>query len=258
MKQFNVLYNNVSRETIINKKDYMNIKENIKKVFNKYNIEISDEKAENIDKFNNLMLDYNKIHNLTSLTSEFDVIYKHYLDSVLAQNIIPNNSKVIDLGCGGGFPSIPLKIINETLIFTAVDSVGKKTNFVESAKNTLNLDNFNVINSRIEDLAYDNNYREQYDIVVSRALASLQTVIEYSAPFLKNGGKIISYKGSNYEEEIKLSKNALNKLNCKIVEIKEIFIEELETYRYFIVIEKFDTISKTYPRKQNKPRLQPL
>ena len=161
-------------------------------------------------------------------------------------------------GTSGGFPSIPLKIMNESLNFTAVDSVGKKTTFVNNAKNTLNLSNFDVINSRIEDLAYKNEYREQYDIVISRALAPLPTVLEYSAPFLKNGGKIISYKGVNYEEELKLSENALKKLNCRIIDTIKFYIKETDSYRYFLIIEKFDNISKNYPRKQNKPRLQPL
>lgn len=236
----------------------MNISKKLENVLKEYNIQSNSEKLDKLDKFNNLMLEYNKVHNLTSIVDEFNVIYKHYLDSLLIINNIPDNSKIIDLGCGGGFPSIPLKLFNNSLDFTAVDSVGKKTNFVNIAKNELNLDNFNVINSRIEELAYKLDFREQYDIVVSRALASLPTVIEYSAPFLKNGGLIISYKGTNYQEEIDNSSNALTKLNCRIKEIKEFYIKELETYRYFIIIEKFDNISKNYPRKQNKPRLQPL
>jgi len=236
----------------------MNITNELKKVLNKYNIKSDDKIVENIDNFNNLMLEYNKTHNLTSITEKNEIIYKHYLDSLLGLNLIENNSKVIDLGCGGGFPSIPLKIANNTLNFTAVDSVGKKTKFVEYAKNQLNLDNFNVINSRIEDLAFKSEYREKYDIVVSRAVASLPTIIEYSAPFLKNNGTIICYKGINYLDEIKLSDNALKQLNCKIVDIKEYYIEEINQKRYFIIIKKFETISNQYPRKQNKPRLQPL
>lgn len=242
----------------INIKEYMNISKKLIDVFNEYNIELSDEKSLKIEKFNNLMLEYNQIHNLTTLTSEFDVIYKHYLDSVLIINNIPDNCKIIDLGCGGGFPSIPLKILNESLNFTAVDSVGKKTTFVNNAKNELKLNNFDVINSRIEDLAYKNEFREKYDIVVSRALAPLSTVIEYSAPFLKNGGKIISYKGANYKEEIKNSTNAFQKLNCRLVDTVKFYIKETDTYRYFLIIEKFKDIPKNYPRKQNKPRIQPL
>ena len=101
-------------------------------------------------------------------------------------------------------------------------------------------------------------YREQFDMVISRALAPMPTIIEYSAPFLKNGGKIISYKGSNYKEEIEISKNALNQLNCTIEEIKEYNIDELNTSRYVIIIKKHNTIPNKYPRKQNKPRLNPL
>lgn len=234
------------------------MKDQLKEIFNKYNIPVNNTQLEKFELFNTLMLDYNKTHNLTSITEESEILYKHYLDSVLPYSLIKNNSKVIDLGCGGGFPSIPLKIINESLDFTAVDSVNKKTEFVNTAKNKLNFDNFNVIHTRIEDLASKTDFREKYDYIISRAVAPLNIILEYSAPFAKNNGYIICYKGSKYLEEIESAKNALKVLNCEIIDIKEYFITEIDSYRYVLIIKKKETISMKYPRKQNKPRLQPL
>lgn len=236
----------------------MLLKLDIIKVFENHNIKINDSQAEKLAEFNNLMQEYNKIHNLTSITDDSEVLYKHLLDSVLPIDLMEDNSKIIDIGCGAGFPSVPLAILNPNLKITAIDSVGKKTEFVKIAKNKLNLDNLEVIHTRIEDLANNKDYRESFDYVVSRAVASLPTILEYSAPFLKNNGKILSYKGSNYKSEVDISNNALNKLNCRINKVYEYNIAELELKRYVLSIEKFDFIAKTYPRKQNKPRLQPL
>jgi 16S rRNA (guanine527-N7)-methyltransferase len=243
---------------ILYKKVNMDFKKILKTKLNNYNLPNSNEICDNLITFNNLMLDYNKSHNLTSITEENDVIIKHFIDSTLPIDLFPNNSTIIDLGCGGGFPSIPLKIMNKTLNITAVDSVQKKTNFVQLASEALSFDNFNVVHSRIEDLAFKKEYREQYDIVISRALAQLSTVIEYSAPFLKNNGVIISYKGTNYKEELEKSKNALKLLNCKVESIKEYYVSELETTRYIIIIKKLGCTPNKYPRPQNKPRLKPL
>lgn len=205
-----------------------------------------------------MMIKYNESHNITNITEEDEVIIKHYLDSILPVELIKDNSKVIDLGCGGGFPSIPLKIMNNTLDFTAIDSVNKKTEFVKSVANELKLDNFNVIHTRIEDLAFKNEFREKYNYIVSRAVAPLNVILEYSAPFAKNDGYILCYKGSKYQEEIDSAQNALKLLNCKVEKVKEYYIEEIDAYRYIIIIKKYDQINKKYPRKQNKPRLQPL
>lgn len=236
----------------------MDFKNKIKEKFNKYNINIDDNQIELLYNFHENLLKYNEIHNLTRIIDADDAIIKHYLDSVLPIKLLKNDSKIIDIGCGGGFPSIPVKILNDKLNITAIDSVNKKTNFVNLMKNTLNFSDFEVIHTRIEDLAHNLNYREKFDYAISRAVAPLNTIIEYSAPFLKNNGYIISYKGSNYEEELKNSTNALEKLHCKVEKIEKYYIEELDTYRYAIIIKKLGDISKNYPRKNNKPRIQPL
>lgn len=233
-------------------------KELLKEKLNKYSIPFSDESADKLVSFNDMMLEYNKSHNLTSITDEEGVLFKHFIDSLAPIDIFKENTQIIDIGCGGGFPSVPLAIINKNLNILAVDSVNKKTEFVKMVKNTLNLPNLSVKNARIEDLAQDANYREQFDTVISRAVASLNTIIEYSAPLLKVGGKIVAYKGSNYKEELTNAKNALNILKCSIKEVKEYYLDEIDANRVVIIIEKQEKTPNKYPRKQNKPRLNPL
>lgn len=237
----------------------MNFREKIKEIFGKHNISLSDKQAENFEKYYENLIKINQIHNLTAITEENDVIYKHFLDSVLPVGELNNNSKILDIGCGAGFPSIPLAIMNNTLKIIAIDSVGKKVDFVNNTAQILDLSqNIQAKHTRIEDLARKSEYREQFDYVVSRAVAPLNIILEYSAPFLKNNGYIISYKGSNYEEELKNSENALKLLNCKLENVKEYLLPDINTTRYVLIIKKIDNISTKYPRSQNKPRTNPL
>ena len=237
----------------------MNFREKLQNVFQNNKIHINEEQQRKFEIYYNNLLETNKIHNLTTITEENDVIIKHFLDSVLPYKEIPNNAKIIDIGSGAGFPSIPLKIMNDSFNITAIDSVGKKVDFIKNQVECLKLqNNFEVIHTRIEDLAHNPIFREQFDIVVSRAVAPLSVIIEYSSAFLKNNGYILSYKGNNFEDEIKASANALKILNCKIEEVFKYYIKEIDTYRYILKIKKFDDISPKYPRGQNKPRLSPL
>ncbi len=230
----------------------------INKIFCDYNIPIQEKTCENMQKLVESMLKYNETHNLTAITEQNDVLYKHILDSVLPYRLFTDSQKVLDIGCGAGFPSVPLAIVNNNLNITAIDSVQKKTDFVKMVKNQLNLENLSVIHTRIEDFARNSEFREGFDIVVSRAVAPLNIILEYSAPMLKNGGYIYAYKGINYEEEIAKASNAFELLDCKVENIDKFYIKEMDTYRYLIRIKKLSSISSKYPRRQNKPRLNPL
>lgn len=233
-------------------------KEVIKEKLTKYGIVCNDTSVDNLVVFVEKMLEYNKTHNLTSITDDGGILYKHLIDSLLPIDLFEQNTQIIDIGCGGGFPSVPLSIMNRNLNILAVDSVNKKTEFVKTVKNTLNLANLTVKNTRIEDLAQTQEYRETFDTVISRAVAPLNTIIEYSAPLLKVGGQIIAYKGSNYEDEINTAKNALKVLKCELKEVKLYKIDEIDAIRAVIIIKKLDKTPTKYPRKQNKPRLAPL
>ena len=237
----------------------MNFKEKLKNITQNYGFNLNNTQINLFEKYYNDLIETNKIHNLTTITEENDVIFKHFLDSILPIKLFKDNSKIIDIGCGAGFPSIPLKIINNSLSITAIDSVGKKIDFVESEAKRLGISSdFTAIHTRIEDLAKNTAFREQFDFVISRALAKIRTILEYSAPFLKQNGLIICYKGSNYLEELSESENALKELNCEVVDTKEYYISEIDAKRYIIIIKKVGKTPNKYPRSGNKPRLSPL
>lgn len=235
----------------------MDISSDIKSVLDEYNIVSTPKICAFLSKFIEIMLEYNEKINITAITEKDDIIYKHLLDSIWICSKFRDNSKIIDIGCGGGFPSIPLKIIKDNLNITAIDSNNKKINFVNLAISELNLAGIEAIHTRIEDIAHGKT-RESYDYAISRAVAPLPTIIEYSAPLVKIGGYVVAYKGSNYEEELSISTNAMQKLGCAVENIEKIYIKELDTYRYVLFIKKLHKTDSKYPRSQNKPRLQPL
>ena len=227
-------------------------------LYDYYRIYIDRKISEDLAKFVEMMLEYNKKHNLTSITDVDEVLLKHLLDSLLPIKLLNESDKILDIGCGAGFPSVPLAIVNRNLNITAIDSVQKKTDFVEMVKKELKLDNLRVIHTRIEDFARLPEERETYDVVVSRAVAPLNVITEYSAPMLKNGGHIFAYKGVNFNDEIKVAEKAFRLLDCSVADITGFYVYELETNRYVIRVRKNSTIIPKYPRKQNKPRTKPL
>jgi len=203
--------------------------------------------------YNELVL-YNEKVNLTAITDKDEFETKHFLDSLQGYSLI--NDKVLDIGAGAGFPSLPLAIINENINFTLIESVGKKTDFLKFIADKLELKNAVIIKSRVEDL----NKQTKYDFVVARAVSGLNTLLEYSLPFLKIGGKLIAYKGQNYNDEIIAAKNALNILGGQVEKIVDYELEindEIQN-RYLIVVKKIKETAVKFPRGQNKPRLNPL
>ena len=234
----------------------MEFKIELKKIFKKYQINLSDEQCESFEKYYNLLIEWNKKFNLTSITDRDEVILKHFLDSCVTIMMINDNSYIIDIGAGAGFPSIPLKILNPTLKLVLVDSVNKKITFLNEIIKQLNLKNTIAIHERIEDIAHKEIYREKFDYVVSRAVASLNTLSEYALPFLKLDGIFLAYKSFDVESEINNSKNAIALLGGKL---ENIIIKNLENLsRKIVVIKKINLTQKLYPRSKNKPRTNPL
>lgn len=217
-------------------------------------INLSDEKAKALYDFYLLVSSENKKYNLTSITEEQDFFTKHILDSLLAKDFFAGQKKVVDLGSGGGFPAVPIKIYNPDLDVTMIDSVGKKTNFLNFACERLGLENIRAEHVRIEDFAKDN--RQKFDICSARAVAGLATLLEYALPLLKVGGICVFYKAQKVEEEILASQNALRILGAKIE--KTCRFDLCGNQRYVLIVKKISPTPDKYPRPQNKPRLMPL
>ena len=228
----------------------------LKELFEKYDIELNDKQLDQFDCFYNLVITENEKYNLTAITQKQDFAIKHLLDCCLPYMLLKKDASVLDVGAGAGFPSIPLKILRPDLKITMLDSLNKRVNFLNMCIEKLNLQNCKAIHSRAEDFAKDN--REKYDIAIARAVAGLNTLSEYCLPFVKIGGSFIALKGSAYIEELKEADFAIKLLGGKIKDIQKITINEIESERANVVIEKILITPKKYPRGKNLPRLKPL
>ena len=212
---------------------------------------------EKFDKFSQLLLEHNKICNLTSVTDEKGVKYKHFFDSIFGEELISFGSSVVEIGSGGGFPSIPLKIVRDDLKFTLIEATAKKCRFLQSVVDSLSLNCVKVENLRAEEGAHNKNLREKFDFAVARAVAQLNTLCEYCLPFVKVGGKFIAYKGEALEE-IATAENAIKILGGEIEEVIPYSLPEDFGKRTLIVIKKIKNTPPLYPRGQGKERKQPL
>ncbi len=193
----------------------------------------------------------NEKYNLTAIKDYNDFLLKHIKDSELGKEFV--YGKVLDIGSGAGFPGIVLKIKKPEINITMIDGTGKKVNFINSLIKKLNLKDARAIHTRIEDY----NEKEKFDVVTARAVAPLKILAEYALPFLKIGGVFVAYKSEDVDNEIKEADNAIKKLGGKLIDVKERKLNE-EITRKFIIIKKEKKCDSIYPRKQNKPRLQPL
>lgn len=228
---------------------------NLKELFLKYNITLSDEQIDKFNKYYEYLIGENEKYNLTAITEKNDVYLKHFIDSVLPYNYFKSNSFILDVGAGAGFPSIPLAILRPDLNFILIDSVNKKVNFLNQLISVLNLSNVTTFHTRCEDFAKNN--REKYDYVVARAVAPMNTLCEYLIPFAKVNGIIVMYKGDNYLDELKASENVLKMFHVKHLDTLKYTIEG-EMTRNIIILQKLEKTNPKYPRGGNKPRLNPL
>ncbi len=237
-------------------------KQNIEILEKNLNITITKQVNEIFENFSQLFKIYNTHTNLISKNDEKNLFEKHIYDS-LALNLFlekyqqQENTTILDIGTGGGFPSIPLAIYYKDLKITPLDSIAKKIGFVELVQKELRLENLTPICKRVEDLP--TTYKESFDIVTSRAVASLNTLLEYTIPYLKVGGYFVAYKSKNVDEEIKMAQNAFEKLNAQIVDRIEYKLPLEEDYfRELLIIKKFQATPKIYPRKSGQAKKNPL
>lgn len=225
---------------------------------NSIGIELTDPQLNAFETYYDMLIDRNKVMNLTAITEFDEVMDKHFLDSVyLFRSIeLKADYKLIDIGTGAGFPGIPLKIVFPELKITLLDSLNKRVGFLNDVIDELNLNDIEAIHGRAEDIARDKAYRASYDIAVSRAVANLSTLSEYCLPFVKIGGKFVSYKSGDCADEVDNAKAAIHLLGGKINKIDEFSYSN--NSRSFIVIDKVMNTSNKYPRKAGLPSKKPL
>lgn len=218
---------------------------------------LEEDTSGKLEGFKQMLLSYNKMYNLTSITDDKGIFYKHFLDSIVGEGFFPGGASVLDVGSGGGFPAIPLKIVRDDLRLTMLEATGKKCNFLRAAVDKLKLNCVQIINARAETAAHDKLLREKFDIVSARAVASLNTLCEYCLPFVKTGGRFIAYKGDALKE-LEDARNAVRLLGGEIE--KTVCYELPENYggRTLICIKKVCATPLRYPRGNGKERKNPL
>lgn len=221
---------------------------------------LTDRMKEQFAVYYDMLCEWNKIMNLTTIIQFDEVVEKHFVDSLAlgAYLELKDHCTMIDIGTGAGFPGIPLKIVYPDLNVLLVDSLNKRVRFLEEVIQKLHLTGITSVHGRAEELAHKNEYREQYDLCVSRAVAHLASLSEYCLPFVKTGGTFAAYKSADISDEIEQSKKAIQILGGKINRIETFQLPETEYGRSFVIIDKVKHISKKYPRKSGTPGRCPL
>ena len=224
-----------------------------------FGIELSDHQLEQFETYYEMFVEKNKVMNLTAITEKNEVIDKHFADSLaLIKSGVPlTDQKILDLGTGAGFPGIPLKIAFPELEIVLLDSLNKRIKFLNEVIEALGLEKITAIHGRAETYGQNEMYRNQFDFVVSRAVAELPILMEYCVPFAKVNGYFVSYKGKKQEEEVKLAENAFHELSAKFDHLDKFSLREKEE-RYLLFIRKVEETNSKYPRKEGKPKKKPL
>jgi 16S rRNA (guanine527-N7)-methyltransferase len=226
---------------------------------NKLGIQVTQTQLALFEKYYSELIDWNRKVNLTSILAYDNVQIKHFLDSLTILPLIERTHiKIIDVGSGAGFPGIPIKIVYPELSLTLLDSIGKKTAFLKHLCSVLHLQDTHIVSGRAEEVALKKDYREQFDVVVTRALARLSTAVELTIPFCILGGICIYQKKGEILSEINEAMYAISTLGGQIREIKSISLSELDDNRVLIIIEKVKSTPLNYPRRSGVPSHKPL
>lgn len=242
-----------------------------------FGLKLNDKQLELFELYYEYLIEKNKVMNLTRITKKEEVIEKHFIDSLsICKAVdffkkdfletleegkkikIPSDCRVLDMGTGAGFPGIPLKLIFPEMEMVLVDSLKKRILFLEEVVSKLHLKKIIAVHGRAEDLARDKNYREKFQLCVSRAVANLSVLAEYCLPFVEIGGYFISYKSSHIEDELLEGKKAISILGGELIEKKEFLLPQSDIERTLIIIKKVKPTKKEYPRNAGKPAKEPI
>lgn len=223
-----------------------------------YKITLTDNQKKQFITYYEMLVEKNKVMNLTAITEFHEVLEKHFLDSISLTQVwnLNQNLSVLDLGTGAGFPGIPLKIVFPELQIILADSLNKRISFLKEVIDSLGLKAIEAVHCRAEEFAHKKEYRESFDLCVSRAVANLSTLSEYCLPFVKVGGSFISYKSGECDEEVASSKKAVFILGGEIKDVHKFSLGD--SGRSFITIEKIKHTPKAYPRKAGTPSKMPI
>ena len=221
---------------------------------------LTNQQKEQYERYFELLIEWNEKINLTAITDKDEVYLKHFYDSIapILQGLIENQPiRLLDIGAGAGFPSLPMKILFPDLDVTIIDSLNKRINFLHLLAEELGLSGVHFYHGRAEDFAQDKSFRAQFDLVTARAVARMQVLSELTIPYLKVGGRLLALKASNAPEELEEAKNALNLLFSKVEDNLQYELPNGDP-RYITVVEKKKETPNKYPRKAGMPNKRPL
>lgn len=240
----------------------------IEQELGEFGIILDIHQIEQFFKYYEMLIETNKVMNLTSIVEESEVVTKHFSDSLSLirafggmeriQDFFGKDGSIIDVGTGAGFPGIPLKIAFPEIRLTLLDSLNKRIKFLQKVTDALGLKDTECIHGRAEDIGRQVNHREKYHLCVSRAVANISSLSEYCMPFVKVGGFFISYKSGEIEDELQNGKTAVKILGGEIEKVEKFLLPASDLARSLIVIKKVNAISKKYPRKAGMPMKEPL
>lgn len=240
------------------KKDFSQLKKDL----NEFGIELTAEMEEQFLLYYNMLIEWNSFMNLTAITDFDEVLKKHFTDSVSLIRAIPDlgekNYRMIDIGTGAGFPGIPLKIVFPNISVVLLDSLNKRVNFLKEVISKLQLTDITAVHGRAEDFAQNKEYRESFDLCVSRAVANLATLSEYCLPFVKKNGRFISYKSEKVSEEFEISGKAISVLGGEYENQVTFELPDSDIYRNLFIIKKKSATPGKYPRKAGLPSKEPI
>lgn len=238
----------------------MEDKEFLYKGLKKLEIEPSERSLEQLIEYREILVEWSEKINLTTILEKEEVFIKHFLDSAtcISAKYIKKGAKVIDVGTGAGFPGIPIKILREDISLTLLDSLNKRILYLNDVLKRLKIEGVKTVHARAEEGGMSKEHREQYDVVVSRAVASLNVLLEYCVPYIAIGGYFLCQKGPSYKEEQVEAIKAAKTLGVELVEVKEYQLPSSEITHYILVYKKIRQTSSKYPRKPGKPASEPI